>query len=79
MLPNTNTALAEAFATVLLERIRSRTFMVETDTVNVTASAGIASSMNAEDAQVCREEASAAKREAKEQGKNRYVISMRRT
>jgi diguanylate cyclase (GGDEF)-like protein len=80
MLPNTNTALAEAFATVLLERIRSTTFMVEADTVNVTASAGIASSMNADDAQVCREGASAAKREAKQQGKDRCVIStMHRT
>lgn len=66
MLPNTDTPLAEAFATMLLERIRSTTFMVETDAVNVTASAGIASSTNDDDAHVCREAASAAKRSSKE-------------
>jgi diguanylate cyclase (GGDEF)-like protein len=79
MLPNTNTALAEVFASVLLEQIRSTTFSVDSEAVKITATAGVASSMNADDAQACRDAASVAKREAKQQGKDRYVVSALRT
>jgi diguanylate cyclase (GGDEF)-like protein len=75
MLPNTNTAIAEAFAAVLLERIRTTVFKVGDADVKVTASAGIAVSARSEDAQACREAASAAKRDAKQQGKDRWVSS----
>lgn len=75
LLPNTNTALAEAFATVLLHQIRSASFAVGTETVRVTASAGVSASLNAADAQACRDAASAAKREAKQTGKDRAVSS----
>lgn len=79
MLPNTNSALAEGFASLLLERIRSTSFIVGTDSVNVTASAGIASSLHDQDVQACRDAASHAKRDAKQQGKDRYVVSAMRT
>lgn len=79
MLPNTNAALAEAFASVLLERIRSTAFAIRGEAVRVTASAGIALSTNGDDAQACREAASVAKRDAKQQGKDRYVVSSLRT
>lgn len=79
MLPNTNTVLAEAFASILLESIRSTVFTVGEAEVKVTASAGIASSMNPDDRQACREAASSAKRDAKQQGKDRYVVSALRT
>jgi diguanylate cyclase (GGDEF)-like protein len=79
MLPNTNTALAEAFASSLLERVRATMFVIGEERVKVTASAGIASSMNPDDAQACRESASAAKRDAKQGGKDRYVVSPLRT
>lgn len=76
-LPNTNTALAEPFTLLLLERIRTATFMVEGEPISVTASAGLASSMNAEDSQACRDAAAAAKQEAKDRGKDRHVVSAR--
>jgi diguanylate cyclase (GGDEF)-like protein len=75
MLPNTNTTLAEAFASVLLDRIRSTIFKIGDEAVSVTASAGIAASTKGDDSQACREAASAAKRDAKQQGKDRYVVS----
>jgi diguanylate cyclase (GGDEF)-like protein len=78
-LANTNTALAEAFTALLLDKIRSTSFQVDDRSVTVTASAGIASSMSPDDAQRCREAASAAKRTAKEQGKDRYAVSDLRT
>jgi len=77
-LPNTNTALAEAFTIVLLERIRNATFDVDGHQTKVTASAGIASTMNTGEGQVCREAASAAKRDAKN-GRDRHVVSDMRT
>lgn len=77
MLPNTNAALASAFAAELLERIRSTRFDVDGDEVKVTASAGIAVGAIAGQAQACRESASAAKRDAKEQGKDRFVVATR--
>ena len=67
MLPNTNTALAEAFVSMLLEQIRTTPFIVGSETVNITASGGISSSLNAEDVEACHDAASAAKREAKQQ------------
>jgi len=79
LLPNTNTLLAEAFASMLLECIRSTAFSVAHESVKVTASAGIASSLNIADGQACREAASAAKRDAKQQGKDRHVVSSLRT
>jgi hypothetical protein len=76
ILPNTNAVLAEALTAELLERIRSTTFEVDREPVRVTASAGIAVSTIAEDAQRCREAASAAKRDAKGKGKDRYVLAI---
>lgn len=76
VLPNTNTALAEAFTSLLLERIRLATFDVDGVAVSVTASAGVASSMSADDGQACREAAGKAKGVAKKAPtKGGWVVS----
>lgn len=75
MLPNTNAALAEAFTIVLLDAIRTTTFLVDGAPVNVTASAGVVSSINPEDGQTCREAAALAKKRAKDDGRDRYSIA----
>ena len=74
-LPNTDISLAEAFASVLLDRIRAAEFSVDGEDVAVTASAGIAASADPEQHQAVREAASRAKGEAKSQGKDRYAVS----
>jgi diguanylate cyclase (GGDEF)-like protein len=75
MLPNTNAAQAEVFAVVLLDAIRAATFRVDGEPIRVTASAGIASAMDPEAGQVCREAAAKAKQKAKDDGRNRYVVA----
>lgn len=78
VLPNTNTALAEAFTKQLLDQIRSLEFVLEGETRRVTASAGIASSTVPDDWQGCRVAAAKAKAAAKDAGRDRYVVSDRR-
>ena len=78
VLPNTNTALAEAFTKELLDKIRSIEFVLDGETRHVTASAGIASSTTPDDWQECRVAAAKAKQAAKDAGRDQYVVSERR-
>ncbi len=76
LLPNTNIRLAEAFAAVLLERIRATVIDVDGEQVQVSATAGISWSDNAVDGQACREAASKAKHAAKTtQPKGGWVVA----
>jgi diguanylate cyclase (GGDEF)-like protein len=75
LLPNTSVKLAEAFVQELLAKLRAKQFAVNGQPVKVTASAGISWSLDPDKAQACLEAAALAKKEAKDQGRDRYVIA----
>jgi diguanylate cyclase (GGDEF)-like protein len=75
LLPNTNVKLAEAFVQELLAKLRAKRFIVNGEPVTVTASAGIAWSLDSDKAQACLDAAALAKKAAKDQGRDRYAIA----
>lgn len=77
LLPNASERMALAFADAVLERIGAAEFFVRGERVQLTVSIGLATAGPADDVSRLADAANAAKREAKQAGRNRVALAPR--